>query len=62
MATKLKSTKRRVKVKEIPKPTKTLTGKDKKKLKGGFTAIIQDRLPKIMNIQDGTSNTIIKSS
>jgi hypothetical protein len=57
MTTKLKSTKRRVKVQEIPKPTKTLTGKEKKKVKGGLSPYIeQDNLRK-PNITDGTSNT-----
>jgi hypothetical protein len=62
MTTKLKSKKRRVKVQEIPKQTKALTGKEQKKIKGGLLPYIeQDNLIKPTNIKDGTSNTIIKN-
>lgn len=47
MTTKLKSTKRRINVQEIPKQTKTLTGKEQKKIKGGLLPYIeQDNMKK----------------
>lgn len=39
---KLKSTKKRVKVKDLPADEKKLTGKDMKKVKGGLTVTMQD--------------------
>jgi len=61
MTTKLKSKKRRVKVQEVPKQTKALTGKEQKKIKGGLLPYIeQDNLKKPTNVKDGSSNTIIK--
>ena len=60
MTTKLKSTKRRTKVQDIPKKTKALTGKEQKKIKGGLLPYIeQDNLYKSRSIQDGTSNTMM---
>lgn len=60
MTTKLKSTKRRTKVQDIPRNTKALTGKEQKKIKGGLLPYIeQDNLRKpTSSITDGTSNTI----
>ena len=66
MPTKLKSTKRRTSMKEISAETKTLSSRDKKKIKGGLLPYIeQDNLKRptnttggTSNITDGTSNTI----
>ena len=61
MTTKLKSKKRRVKVQEVPKQTKALTGKEQKKIKGGLLPYMeQDNLKNPTNVKDGSSNTIIK--
>lgn len=60
MPTKLKSTRRRVKVQEIPKKTETLTDKQKKKIKGGLLPHIeQDNVYRSPNIKDGNSNPIL---
>lgn len=63
MANKLKSTKRRTKMKDISTKGKTLSSKDKKKVKGG-AYIEQDYCLKptstitpTSSITDGTSNT-----
>ncbi len=70
MPSKLKSTKRRTSMKDISTKTRTLSGKDKKKIKGGLLPYIeQDNLKTsrstksitdgTSNITDGTSNTIM---
>jgi hypothetical protein len=63
MTTKLKSTKRNIKVQELPKKAKTLTRKEQQKIKGGLLPYIeQDNVIKPTNIKDGTSNTIMKNN
>lgn len=41
-SSKLKTTKKRVKVKELPETEKKMSGKDMKKVKGGYTVVMQD--------------------
>jgi len=62
MANKLKSTKRRTKVKEISTKAKALSGKDKKKVKGGSYVeqewcLKPTTITPKSSITDGTSNT-----
>ena len=61
MPAKAKTAKRRVTVEEKPKQMKRLTKADQKKVRGGILPYIeQDNLYKTHNIQDGTSNTLLK--
>ena len=66
MANKLKSTKRRTKMKDVSTKAKVLSSKDKKKVKGGILPYIEQDYclkptstitPPTSSITDGTSNT-----
>jgi hypothetical protein len=58
-SSKLKHTKRRTKVKDLPKREKVLTKEDQKKVRGGLLPYIeQDNLRQKTNITDGSSNTV----
>ena len=62
MPAKSKSTKPRTRVQNLPKDAHELSGKEKKKVKGGLLPYVeQDNVRKSSNIQDGTSNTITKT-
>jgi len=63
MTTNVKTTKRNIKVQDLPKKAKTLTRKEQKKIKGGLLPYVeQENVIKPTSIKDGTSNTIMKNN
>lgn len=58
---KTKSPRKGVKLRSLPKTESKLSGKEMKRVKGGLLPYIeQDNVRGSTNIQDGTSNTILR--